>query len=104
MSWYITGTGPHFWDSKFSELFPQEKVISPDITPPFFYFSTVGPFWTLPEAKKWVYLKRILWIDDVTHKLHQSEDIHYKAKKNLGYYSVKVALQHLQDNNPEIKI
>ena len=104
MSWYITGTGPHYWDGKFSENINDCKIFNINDVAPIFIFSSVGPFWTLPEAKKWVYGKRIEWIENRVHKLFQSEDLYIKARKNLGHYSLKKALLELQIKNPELKI
>ena len=104
MKWYISGTAPHYWDGSFTNKPKYKTLLTPHERPKLYVFSDVGPFYSLQEVKKWVYTKRLLWIEQLTYRLHQTENLHIKAKKNLGYYAAKEALHNLEEKYPEIKI
>ena len=107
MSWFITGTGTHYLDaviefnknkSKYAAIDSNHEAI------PLFAFSTIGPFWTLPEAKKWLYNQRLDWIIRQTHGIHPNEVDLLTHRKILGFNALENALFKLQEKNPELKI
>ena len=102
MKWFINGTAPTYLDNKFSNTAIDPTSPTNGHKAPTWEMSAVGPFWSLPEAKEWLILAKLKWIEKVVEgPFEKRENI---QRKNLGYNTAKKALNYLYEKFPELRI
>jgi len=106
--YYVVGTAPHFWDvryqrehSKFWTNCSRTDKLS------IFNFSSVGPFYSIADAKQWVYKHRIEYTKKQTQysrAIYQDLESQEAFHRNLGLDATKSALIELEKKNPELTL
>jgi len=100
--WFINGTAPTYLDNKFSNTADEPTTPTDGEKSPNWKISAVGPFWSLPEAKEWLILAKLKWIERVSTGTNM--EMVESRRKNLGYQAAKKALNDLYKKYPELRI
>ena len=108
MNYFVVGTAPHFWDVKYQRehsCFWTNCSRNDKLS--IFAFSSVGPFYSIADAKQWVYKNRIEFTQSQTQfrrAVYQSLEAQEAFRRNLGLEATKSALLELEKKHPELTL
>jgi len=103
--YYVVGTAPHFWDVRYKfERDEYWTTTDRNGKLSIFNFSSVGPFYSIADAKQWVYKHRIEYTKNERQFVDQNLEAQEEYHKNLGLDATKSALMELEKKHPELTL
>ena len=104
-NYFVIGTAHHFWDVKYQRRHSENCTIySRNDKFSIFDFSSVGPFYSIADAKQWVYKHRIQYTERERQFVGQNLESQEAFHRNLGLDATKTALIELEKKHPELTL
>jgi len=104
-AYFVIGTAPHFWDVKYQRTHNENWTNCSRNDKLFIFdFSSVGPFYSIADAKQWVYKHRIHYTKNERQFVGQNLEAQEAFHRNLGLEATKSALIELEKKHPELTL